>query len=276
MNAARKRGRGGESFFGHTVVVGMGMEQAVSERRGPAPTSSAKRARSMLPPETTATTLPRPARPLRAAAMAHPAAPSATTCTRSAAWRIAAVTSSSDITSDPSTRRAAAATCSAAPTCRRRRRRTTRSSRRSSWARRGPATWPAARPSRARRRRRRTPGFSARITEPTPASRPPPPSGVDHRIDLGQILEDLEAGGGVAGDEVVVVEGVHEVPAHAIRAVRFDGAPRFVVGDADDLGAERLDRLELRHRAPCPSPSPSTTPRPGVRRRPRPERRCPR
>ena len=38
----------------------------------------------------------------------------------------------------------------------------------------------------------------------------------DDGIDVRQVLEDLEAGGRVAGDEVVVVERVHEVAAHAI------------------------------------------------------------
>src|SRR5438093_798559 len=57
--------------------------------------------KSMLPPETTATTLPGPARPLSAAAMAQPAAPSAITCARSAAYFIAPATSSSVTTRDP-------------------------------------------------------------------------------------------------------------------------------------------------------------------------------
>ena len=55
----------------------------------------------MLPPDTTATTLPVPARPLSAAATAQPAAPSAMRCARSATSVIAAATSSSDTTIDP-------------------------------------------------------------------------------------------------------------------------------------------------------------------------------
>src|SRR5262245_58784758 len=66
-----------------------------------APTSIANLWRSMLPPETTATTLPRPAPPLSAAATAQAAAPSATTCARSAVSFIAQATSSSDTTIDP-------------------------------------------------------------------------------------------------------------------------------------------------------------------------------
>ena len=92
MDAARKGSRGGESFFGHTVCVSMGgtSSQRAAGRR---PDELGETGRSMLPPDTMATTLPWPARPLHAAAMAHPAAPSAITCTRSAAWRIAPVTS---------------------------------------------------------------------------------------------------------------------------------------------------------------------------------------
>src|SRR5438309_8184148 len=55
----------------------------------------------MLPPETTATILPAPARPLRAAAIAQPAAPSAITRARSAVNFIARATSSSGTTIDP-------------------------------------------------------------------------------------------------------------------------------------------------------------------------------
>src|SRR5712672_2936962 len=66
-----------------------------------APMSDANVDRSMLPPDTTATTLPLPARPLSAAATAHPAAPSVMRCARSATNFIAAATSSSDTTMDP-------------------------------------------------------------------------------------------------------------------------------------------------------------------------------
>ena len=70
---------------------------------GTRPRASAKRERSMLPPDTTATTLPAPARPLSAAAIAQPPAPSAITCTRSAVSRMAAATSSSGTTIEPAT-----------------------------------------------------------------------------------------------------------------------------------------------------------------------------
>src|ERR1700716_2627775 len=55
----------------------------------------------MLPPDTTATVLPAPARPLSAAAIAQPAAPSAITRARSATSFIARATSSSGTTIDP-------------------------------------------------------------------------------------------------------------------------------------------------------------------------------
>ena len=51
----------------------------------------------------------------------------------------------------------------------------------------------------------------------------------DHGIDVGQVFEDLEARRRVAGDEIIVVERMHEVAAHARRCVRFDGLPAFVV-----------------------------------------------
>src|SRR5579864_2313171 len=66
-----------------------------------APTSEAKRDRSMLPPETTATVLPDPDRASSAAAIAQPAAPSAITCMRSATNAIARATSSRETTIDP-------------------------------------------------------------------------------------------------------------------------------------------------------------------------------
>src|SRR5258708_1541684 len=71
---------------------------------GQAPTRDAKRGRSMLPPDTTATALPRPARPVNAAATAHAAAPSTMTWVRSATNFIAAAASSSETTIDPDRR----------------------------------------------------------------------------------------------------------------------------------------------------------------------------
>src|SRR4051794_12034298 len=66
-----------------------------------APTSAANLGRSILPPDTTATIFPVPARPLNAAAIAHAAAPSAITCARSAVSLIARAASSSVTTMEP-------------------------------------------------------------------------------------------------------------------------------------------------------------------------------
>src|SRR5437763_17110481 len=56
----------------------------------------------MLPPDTTATILPAPQRPLSAAAIAQPAAPSAMTWLRSATSFIASATAFSETTTEPS------------------------------------------------------------------------------------------------------------------------------------------------------------------------------
>src|SRR6185436_11961581 len=84
----------GDAFRKHVKV-------GISCHLSHAPTRDANLARSMLPPETTATTLPVPARPLSAAAIAHPAAPSAITRARSATSLMPRATSSRVTTSDP-------------------------------------------------------------------------------------------------------------------------------------------------------------------------------
>jgi hypothetical protein len=85
-----------------------------------------------------------------------------------------------------------------------------------------------------------------------PAEQPAAAERRDDRVDVGQILEDLEARRGVAGDEAVVVERVHEMPAHAIRGVRLHRPPALVVGGANDRGAEPLDGADLRVGLRCP------------------------
>ena len=62
---------------------------------------------------------------------------------------------------------------------------------------------------------------------------------------VGLILENLETGRGVAGDERVVVERVDEVAAHPVRLVGLDGLPALVIGGADDRALEgtRYDLL---------------------------------
>ena len=192
-----------------------------------APTSAANFARSMLPPETTATILPRPARPLSAAAIAQPAAPSAITRARSAASVIARATSSSETTIEP-------ASCDSsghivgstdlppAPS-------TNDACQLSKYTGR-----PAGERRRQRRRRFRFGGVDARAglqfgdgrgdagEQSAAAERR------DDRVDVRQIFEDLESGRGVAGDESVVVERVDEMAGHprSSRAIRPSASTR--------------------------------------------------
>ena len=160
-------------------------------------------ARSMLPPETTATILPVPARPLSAAAMAHAAGAFGDhvhALGGRAHRRGDVVERHHDRVGRPAP--SAAATSSAAPTCRRRRRRTT-AVQRVEVARLRPwrARSPAATPFRARRHRRARPACARASPRrcPTAARRR---RARDHGIDVGQVLEDLEARRAVAGDEV--------------------------------------------------------------------------
>ena len=112
----------------------------------------------------------------------------------------------------------------------------------------------AARRFPVRRRRSACPGFSSRDRGGDAGEQPAAAERRDDRVDVGQVFENLETGRRVAGDEPIVVERMHEVAGHPIGAVRFDRAPAFIVGGADDRRAEPLDRADLRRRAPCPSP----------------------
>src|SRR5450432_2863059 len=62
--------------------------------------------------------------------------------------------------------------------------------------------------------------------------------------DIRQVFEDFEADGGVAGDEVVVFEGVNEGSVEGGMAAFDDGGPAFVHGGFADAGAEALDGVE--------------------------------
>ena len=56
----------------------------------------------------------------------------------------------------------------------------------------------------------RTPGRSARSAIAIPAASPPPPTGMQHRPDVGHLLGELEPDRPLARDHALVLEGVHE------------------------------------------------------------------
>ena len=80
-----------------------------------------------------------------------------------------------------------------------------------------------------------------------------------HGLDVGHLLEDLQAGGARPGNDVLVVEGVHEDRAGLV-AERLRGHERLVddVPVEAHLGAVRACRLDLgdwralRHEHRCP------------------------
>ena len=187
-----------------------------------APTSCANRARSMLPPETTATTFLWP----RAAIAGETAA--------ATAQRAGAFGDDVRAFGDQPHRRAPP---------RRARRRSTRARTRAAAAtsfehrlaagavdeRRLPVLEAAGRSAvqRALQRRR---GFRlrgvdrrlrpqrARARTPMPGEQPAAADRRDHRVDVGQVFDDLEPRRAVAGDEIVVVERVDEVAGHRDRS----------------------------------------------------------
>ena len=127
-------------------------------------------------------------------------------------------------------------------------------------ARRRRSTPRAAPRSPARPRRRGTSGRSARMPMRDAGEQPAAAERRDHRIDVRQILDDLQRHRAVAADEVVVVERVHQPAGHAIGPVVLDRPPALVEGRLDDRRAEPLDRRELGLRARCPSPAPHGAP----------------
>ena len=180
---------------------------------------------------------------------AHAAAPSATMCTRSPPC--ASPRPHRRATRRSRRRRAAsaAATSREAPTCRRRRRRTTPSSRRraAATACQRQASGAAVSGSAAGR----TPGLQRAHHDADAGQQAAAAERGDHGIHVRQVLENLEARRGVAGDEVVIVERMHEVAAHARRGVRFHRLPALVVAGRDDGGAEPSMAASW-SRAPCP------------------------
>ena len=210
-----------------------------------APTTDANVCRSMLPPDTMATIFPR-TRPESAAATAQPAAPSAITWQRSA----------TSLMRRPDLGQRHDDRTGQQPRQQRPHRRQHRSAA-GAIDERG-----FCQPSNALARpffsdvsngaavsgsaaNSCTSGRRPRMAVATPASRPPPPSGADDDVDVGQVFEDFEPCRAVAGDESIVVKRMHEQPAHPIGAVLLDRAPAFVIGGADDRGAELFDCADL-------------------------------
>ena len=62
-----------------------------------------------------------------------------------------------------------------------------------------------------------------------PASRPAAAERRDHRVDVRQILDDLQRHRPVPADEVVVVERVDQAARHPVGAMLLDRAPALVV-----------------------------------------------
>ena len=184
----------------------------------------------MLPPETTATILPVPARPLSAAAMAQAAGAfgddvhalggrcasprRSRRATRRSSRRRASCSSghivgSTDLPPAPSTNDGCPAVEVAGLAAR-------------------AATSRAAPRSRARRQRPARRASARASREPMPASRPPPPSGATTASTSGRSSRISRPAVRVAGNEVVVVERMHEVAAHAVgaRATRPSASTR--------------------------------------------------
>src|SRR5262249_40776698 len=70
----------------------------------------------------------------------------------------------------------------------------------------------------------------------------------DDRVDVGQVLEDLEGDRAVAGHDVVVAERMHEETLDTCALVRAERVEPLVVRHRDDRAAETLDRGDLRPR----------------------------
>ncbi len=199
------------------------------------------RSASMLPPETTQTILPRPARPASAAATPQAPAPSAMTRARSATSRNAAQISSSVETSEP-----ARSPCARA----------------SIWGNTERLPIPSTnvarcstvhgRPSRKGRRQgsarlclggvdaaRRRQGAKGG-TDAAGKSAASPRN--HHGCDVRQVLEDFEANGPVAGHHLKVIEGMDECGIDARVASVLEGLPPALERRLDDACAEALDR----------------------------------
>ena len=194
------------------------------------------------------------ARPLSAAAIAQPAAPSAMTCARSATSFIARATSSSETTIDPDSGESSGHIVGStdlppAPS-------TNDAVQSSKYTGR-----PGGERRRQRRGRLRLGGVDARAAASArataaamPASRPPPPSGATIASTSGRSSRISSADRGVAGDEPIVVERMHEVAASCdrSRATRPSASIRRRSRGRSTRRAARWRGSSCR--APCPSP----------------------
>ena len=70
----------------------------------------------------------------------------------------------------------------------------------------------------------------------------------DDRGRVRRVLENLEAHGRVTGDELVIVERVHERPFHARKRTRVQRLPGHVVRHGNERRAERPHPVDLRCR----------------------------
>ena len=87
----------------------------------------------------------------------------------------------------------------------------------------------------------------------TPAASPPPPTGTTTFARSGDVLEQLEPERALAGDDVGVVERVHErhaAPRCARARARLEARRRPTSPPRRTVGAERLGALDLRRAAP--------------------------
>src|SRR5438105_7827143 len=71
----------------------------------------------------------------------------------------------------------------------------------------------------------------------------------DDRVDLRQILEDLEPDGAVAGHDRGVAEGVHEQAVDAVATMGAERVEPLVVRHRNDLASHALHGRELRGRS---------------------------
>ena len=178
----------------------------------------------MLPPETINTTRPVPAPPVSAAARASAPAPSAITCSRSARSRTDVAASASETAKAPARRGRARSHMSGSTALRRRRRRTTarRGSRPAHRCSRAAVTGAPVAGSQGEDRRSGADG-GERARDPGRQAAAAPRD--QHRVDVVELLGQLEPDGAVARHHSRVAHRVHEVAIEARERPRLHGLP---------------------------------------------------